>query len=92
MSNIIKTRNGCYEKLNIYEKFVKMNHSERRDFLKFLSISSISLATLTIPLVIAFNTYAVNFITTSVFILILLILIYFFFYKKNKNGFAMNFG
>lgn len=92
MSKTIKERNGSYVKLNIFEKFIKMNHPERKDFLRFLGISLIALATLTVPLIIAFNGYTIKIIISSLFIIILLILIYLFFYKKPKNGFSAYFG
>lgn len=89
MSKLIKEKNGMYIKLNIFEKFFKMNHSERREFIKYLGAVMVGLAGAFIPLSIAFKEYIAHFLMAGIIIIVLSILTYIFLYKKPKNGFGI---
>ncbi len=86
MSKIIQEKNGFYTKLNIYEKYFKMNHDERIKYFKFIFSLVIGLSTISIPLIIGFKTYWRCFLYIDIIIFILSIPFYFFLYKKPKNG------
>ncbi len=88
MSKTIKKDGLVITKLNFYEKYIQLDHEERKTFLRFALISLSSIAVILIPLVISFKEKMKCLILIGIFIWIILLVGYLFLYKKPKISHA----
>ena len=80
MSKTIKKDGLVITKLNFYEKYIQLDHEERKTFLRFALISLSSIAVILIPLVISFKEKMKCLILIGIFIWIILLVGYLFLY------------